>query len=306
MTELRCCAGPFIKRDRHSGIQSNLWIATTEGTGNKLSYFSGGLICQAWFKNFQYRVVHMPLHEPSLSTICSFHRHAGRNWQRPCASRACKRDDRSSGVPAREKLDDWKSVFRSIWRMWSLFPGWIAALGRPPVSAIRISQVVAFSRTHSVHLNRRIEGTEFACPQFSGGRFCQVVARTGSTVVRSVKGYPVLPLISAVRSACDLVWPAVMRRDLSANLSTLSVLKIARNEVENASFAQRSAHHDSRIWRPELIEPAAERKWRSRRRRPTFKSAYPDPQILPQCNISSNYPPIMFGFSESADTGLSF
>ena len=65
---------------------------------------------------------------------------------------------------------------------------------------------------------------------------------------------------------------------------------VARNEVENASFAQRSAHRDSRIWRPELIEPAAERKRRARGRRPTFKSANPDPQILPQCNISSNYP----------------
>ena len=51
------------------------------------------------------------------------------------------------------------------------------------MSANRISQVVAFSRTHSVHLNPRIEGTENACPQFSGGRFCQVVARTGSTVI---------------------------------------------------------------------------------------------------------------------------
>ena len=40
-------------------------------------------------------------------------------------------------------------------------------------------------------------------------------------------------------------------------------LKVARNEVENASFAQRSAHRDSRIWRPELIEPAAERKGRA-------------------------------------------
>ena len=67
-------------------------------------------------------------------------------------------------------------------------------------------------------------------------------------------------------------------------------VKVARNEVENASFAQRSAHRDSRIWRPELIEPAAEHKRRARGRRPTFKSAYPDPQILPQCNISSNYP----------------
>ena len=67
-------------------------------------------------------------------------------------------------------------------------------------------------------------------------------------------------------------------------------IKVARNEVKNASFAQRSAHRDSRIWRPELIEPAAERRRRARGRRPTFKSAYPDPQFLPQCNISSNYP----------------
>ena len=54
-------------------------------------------------------------------------------------------------------------------------------------------------------------------------------------------------------------------------------IKVARNEVKNASFAQRSAHRDSRIWRPELIEPAAERKRRARRRRRTSKSAYSDP-----------------------------
>ena len=41
-------------------------------------------------------------------------------------------------------------------------------------------------------------------------------------------------------------------------------IKVARNEVKNASFAQCSAHRDSRIWRPELIEPAAERKRRAR------------------------------------------
>ena len=35
---------------------------------------------------------------------------------------------------------------------------------------------------HSVPLNPRIEGTEIVCPQFSGGCFCQVVTRTGSTV----------------------------------------------------------------------------------------------------------------------------
>ena len=67
--------------------------------------------------------------------------------------------------------------------MWSIFAGWIDALGRPLVSAIRISQVVAFSRMQSVHLNPQIEGTEIVCPQFSGGRFCQVVARTGLTAL---------------------------------------------------------------------------------------------------------------------------
>ena len=77
----------------------------------------------------------------------------------------------------------------------------------------------------------------------------------------------------------------------SFQATLIKVQMVARNEVQNASVAQRSAHRDSRIWRPELIEPAAERKRRARGRRPTFKSAYPDPQILPQCNISSNYPP---------------
>ena len=65
-------------------LQSNLGITTTEGTGNKWSYFSGGLICQVWFKKFQYGVVHMPLREPwhqrSVVSMCK----RGRNWQRPC------------------------------------------------------------------------------------------------------------------------------------------------------------------------------------------------------------------------------
>ena len=51
------------------------------------------------------------------------------------------------------------------------------------------------------------------------------------------------------------------------------------NEVKNTSFAQRSGHHDSRIWRPELIEPAEEFKqraraddhWRSNRPTPTHR-----------------------------------
>ena len=37
-------------------------------------------------------------------------------------------------------------------------------------------------RTPYIILNQQIEGTENECPQFLGGRFCQVVARTGSTV----------------------------------------------------------------------------------------------------------------------------
>ena len=41
-------------------------------------------------------------------------------------------------------------------------------------------------------------------------------------------------------------------------------IKVAPNEVKTALFAQRSAHRDSKIWRPELIEPAAERKRRAR------------------------------------------
>ena len=40
--------------------------------------------------------------------------------------------------------------------------------------------------------------------------------------------------------------------------------KVARNEVKNTSFAQCSAHRDSRIWRPKLIEPVPERKRRAR------------------------------------------
>ena len=169
---------------QHLHVQSNLGITTTEGTGSKWSYFSGGLICQVWFKIFQYGVVHMALREPchqrSVAPTCKRGRMAT-----TMTSGACKCDDRSFGVPTKEKLDELKRAFRSIWRMWSLFSGWIDALGRPLVSTIRISQVVTFSRTLSVHLNPRIEGTEIVCPQFSGGRFCQVVARTGWTVAGS-------------------------------------------------------------------------------------------------------------------------
>ena len=71
----------------------------------------------------------------------------------------------------------------------------------------------------------------------------------------------------------------ILRLSVHASRATdlFNSIKVARNEVKNTSFAQCSAHRDSRIWRPELIEPVAERKRRARGRRPTFKSAYPDP-----------------------------
>ena len=69
---------------RSDVIQSNLGNTTTEGTGSKWSYFSGGLICQVLFKKFQNGVVHMPLREPwhqrSVIPTCK----RGRKWQRPC------------------------------------------------------------------------------------------------------------------------------------------------------------------------------------------------------------------------------
>ena len=83
-------------------------------------------------------------------------------------------------------------------------------------------------------------------------------------------------------------------------------LKVARNEVKNASFAQRSAHRDSRIWRPELIESAAEHKRRARRRRRTSKHRPTPTQRFCHSAIFHPITPIMFNFSESADIGLSF
>ena len=96
-------------------------------------------------------------------------------------------------------------------------------------------------------------------------------------------------------------------------LKYVSELKVAWNEVENASFAQRSAHRVSSIWRPELIEPAAERKRRARARARARARTTTDVQIgLPRptdfatVQYFVQLPPIVFGFSESADIGLSF
>ena len=133
-------------------------------------------------------------HQRSVVPTCT----RGRSWQRPC-----KRDDCSFGVPAKEKLDNQKSVFRSIWHNYYVvaFRRLNRRLGRPPVYTIRISQVAAFSRAHSVHLNPRIKGTKIACPQFSGGRFCQVVAMDRCDCIRTS---PILTQLS--HCSVDRAW----------------------------------------------------------------------------------------------------
>ena len=83
-------------------------------------------------------------------------------------------------------------------------------------------------------------------------------------------------------------------------------VKVARNEVENASFAQRSAHRDSRIWRPGLIEPAAERKATCAQTTTDVQIGQPRPADFATVQYFVQLPPILFGFSESADIGLSF
>ena len=71
---LACCWSLFV-------VQSNLGITTTEGTGSKWSYFSGGLICQVCFKNSS--IWSYTLREPwhRRSAVPTFKQ--GRNWQWP-------------------------------------------------------------------------------------------------------------------------------------------------------------------------------------------------------------------------------
>ena len=153
-------------------VQSNLGITTTEGTGSKWSYFSGGLTCQVWFKNFQYEVVHMPLREPW---------HHISYWWLPRV-RGGVNNDHTKAELADAMIARSECLRRKSWTINKVFFAQFYVLVCGRFSQVGISQVVALSRTHSVHLNLRIEGTEIVCPQFSGGRFCQVVARTGSTV----------------------------------------------------------------------------------------------------------------------------
>ena len=82
----------------------------------------------------------MPLHEPATSAIGSPHVYAGETTM---PSGACKRDDRSFRVPAKEKLDDRK------------------------VFSLNLTYVVAFHR-----LNRHF-GPTSGCPQFAFLRWSQ-------------------------------------------------------------------------------------------------------------------------------------
>ena len=83
-------------------------------------------------------------------------------------------------------------------------------------------------------------------------------------------------------------------------------LKIARNEVKNSSFAQRSAHREG----PNMTT-GIDRT--GRRAQTTRAQTTTDVQIgLPRridfatMQYFIQLPPLIFGFSESADTGLSF
>ena len=127
-------------------------------------------------------VVHHGTHHAPAQTIVI----RDRQFQHACggvngndnASGACKRrdDERLSGVPVREKLDDRKVFFAQfdvcgcfsqvdsklwadLWCSQFAFLRWSHFQERTPYIWIR-------------------EGTENACPQYSGGRLCQVVART--------------------------------------------------------------------------------------------------------------------------------
>ena len=101
-------------------IQSNLGNTTTDGTGSKWSYFSGGLICQVLFKKFQNRVVHLPLREPwhqrSVVPTCK----RGRNWQRPCQAELENAKIARSECLRRKVRQSKKVFFAATWRMWSL------------------------------------------------------------------------------------------------------------------------------------------------------------------------------------------
>ena len=85
-------------------------------------------------------VVHMPLCEPPASAISSSSPRVRSGVFGNELSKRSLQTRWSLVRSACEELDNLKSDFRSIWRMWSLFAGWIDALGRPPVTTTRMSE----------------------------------------------------------------------------------------------------------------------------------------------------------------------
>ena len=86
----------------------------------------------------------------------------------------------------------------------------------------------------------------------------------------------------------------------------MKIVKVARNEVENASFAQRSAHRECKNMATGIDRTGR----RAQATRAQTKTDVQIGQLRPIDFATVQYfiqlPPIMFGFSESADIGLSF
>ena len=83
-------------------------------------------------------------------------------------------------------------------------------------------------------------------------------------------------------------------------------IKVARNEVKNASFAQRSAHRECKNMATG-IDRTGRRAQATRAQTTTDVQSSPlQPIYFATVQYFIQLPPIMFGFSESADIGLSY
>ena len=103
-------------------------------------------------------------------------------------SRACKRDDRSVRSACEGNVGRSKKCFSLNLTCLVAFPRLNRSFG--PTYGVRNSHFSGgriFKNTLRTFESERLERTENACPQFSGGRFCQVVARTGSTVPQEAR-----------------------------------------------------------------------------------------------------------------------
>ena len=121
-------------------------------------------------------------HQRSAVPTCT----QGRNWQRPCQAELV------NVTIARSECLRRKSW--TIEKYFSLNLMYVVAFHRlnrhfGPTSGVRDSHFSGGRNFKNAlrTFESQIEGTEIARPQFSGGRFCQVVARTGLTVLIFIK-----------------------------------------------------------------------------------------------------------------------